>query len=211
MPGERAVAALPPRLAPWPGNQWVTKGADSCVRLPTLPQWNSGAMQRFPHQCVPRRWRRTAMVRKGSPVRVRQRALSETTLQRGFFIAGAARMTTSERFLARRGQAPPLTGSASPLAGPRSASRSHPGTDAVHAGRNLLRDRPRNADPARPRPLVRRRASPARALNRRCCPSTARGRGAPSTRGSRASLRWVHDRDTRGGELPNAFTGVGRK
>jgi hypothetical protein len=34
------------------------------------------------------------MVRKGSPVRVRQRA-SETALQRGFVVSGAAPVTTS--------------------------------------------------------------------------------------------------------------------
>jgi hypothetical protein len=49
---------------------------------------------------------RTSMVRKGSPVRVRQRA-SETALQRGFLLSGSAPLTPSGCFLARRGQAWP--------------------------------------------------------------------------------------------------------
>jgi hypothetical protein len=65
------------------------------------------------------------MVRKGSPVRVRQRA-SETALQRGFLVFGAAPLTPSELFRAGRGQAWPLAGAAPPLAGPRGASRSRP-------------------------------------------------------------------------------------
>jgi hypothetical protein len=44
------------------------------------------------------------MVRKGSPVRVRQRALGNA-LQHGVLVSGAARVTSSGRFPARSGQA----------------------------------------------------------------------------------------------------------
>jgi hypothetical protein len=63
-----------------------------------------------------------SMVRKGSTVRVRQRA-SQTALQSGFLLFGATPLTPSGPFRARRGQAWPLAGAAPSLARPRSGSR----------------------------------------------------------------------------------------
>jgi len=85
----------------------------------------------------------TAMVRKGSPVRVWQRA-SETALQRGFLISGAGRMTTSEQFRARRGQARPPAGAAPPLRDRGAPPALGQGTDAVPAGREALLQPPAN-------------------------------------------------------------------
>jgi hypothetical protein len=51
-------------------------------------RWDFGSRRRV------RRHGRTSMVRKGSPVRVRQRA-SETALQRGFLVSGPGQTTTS--------------------------------------------------------------------------------------------------------------------
>jgi hypothetical protein len=83
------------RRGPRPDTQWATERAEACGRLPasaecrlwpcagTLAHWAAGRDQ-------------SDMVRKGSPVRVRQRAL-ETALQRGFLDFRAAPVTTSRR------------------------------------------------------------------------------------------------------------------
>ena len=98
----------------------MQNAALDCPQLPTTISARTQAL------CPPG-WRcltcPAAMVRKGSPVRVRQRAL-KTALQRGFRLFGAAPLTPSEHFRARRGQAWPLAGAASSFAGPRSACRS---------------------------------------------------------------------------------------
>jgi hypothetical protein len=94
------------------GTQAVPEGAETCRRMREDAETgflrvsrDFGSLRRVPTHS------RTTMVRKGSPIRVRQRA-SETPLQRGFLVSRAARMTTSYRFLARRGQAWPLIGAA---------------------------------------------------------------------------------------------------
>jgi hypothetical protein len=108
------------------------------------------------------------MVRKGSPVRVRQRA-SETAVQRGFLILGAARMTTSERFLARSGQAWPWIGAAWPFARPRSTCCSRLKVPTRYTpGANVCRDRPANG-----RESVRRRSGRPRFASRRSGPEVA--------------------------------------
>jgi hypothetical protein len=102
-------------------------GADGCR------QDSLGLCSYFGSSQGARERRRIAMVRKGSTVRVRQRA-SETVLQRGFLCFGAARVTTSERFRARRGQPWPLH--ARCAAGLRLVGASRhwvEGTHAVHA------------------------------------------------------------------------------
>jgi hypothetical protein len=63
--------------------------------------------------------------RRRSPVaRPPQRALSRTALQPGCLVSGAARITTSERFRSKRGQAWRLACAARPSARPRSMSCS---------------------------------------------------------------------------------------
>jgi hypothetical protein len=87
-----------------PGNEWATEGAEPCCPL----RWSAepwfgricahiGACRGLP------RTRQTAMVRKGSPVRVRQRAL-RTLLQYGLLVSGAAPLTPSWWLRARRGR-----------------------------------------------------------------------------------------------------------
>jgi len=94
------------------GTHAVLEGAETCRCVRAYAETgflrisrHFGSLRRVPTHS------RSTMVRKGSPVRVRQRAL-KTALQRGLLVSGAARMTTSERFLARRGQAWPLIGAA---------------------------------------------------------------------------------------------------
>jgi hypothetical protein len=141
---QRGVLSPPPcRCAIRQGTHAVPEGAGACGFLPSVAGRRKRALSRhFGAQTRIATMSRTAMVRKGSPVRVRQRA-SETAPQRGFLVFGSARMTTSESFLARRGRAWPLIGAA-----PRScASRQR---------RVLNRRYPRGTRPAGPTVLAAR-------------------------------------------------------
>jgi hypothetical protein len=77
-----------------PGTQWVTQVPIVAGRCRLLLPGCWRLLQVFLLQALASAPGGTAMVRKGSPVRVRQRA-SETALQRGFFVSGAGRVTTS--------------------------------------------------------------------------------------------------------------------
>jgi hypothetical protein len=151
----RAAWRLPLRGAATPGRSWPRRARCARVRLRRRPARivSAAAISRYSRGtggcrtvrigaggCRPasaarcrhfgsaqdvHERRRTAMVRKGSPVRVRQRA-SEAALQSGFRLFGATPLTPSEPFRARRGQAWPLAGAVPPLAGPQSGSRSRP-------------------------------------------------------------------------------------
>jgi hypothetical protein len=89
----RARSDRPSHLCRWlcPGNEWATEGAERCCCL------RASAASRIRHLC--RRFgllqdiarpSRTAMVRKGSPVRVRQRALgNRATTRFSFFRSGS--------------------------------------------------------------------------------------------------------------------------
>ena len=72
-----------------PGTQWVTEGAESCPPLRASTGSSFRLLCRYfdPKHRSPRPTR-TAMVRKGSTVRVRQRAL-QIALQCGFLFLGA--------------------------------------------------------------------------------------------------------------------------
>ena len=101
-----------------------------------------GLFERLP------RHSRTAMVRKGSPVRVRQRA-SETVLQRGFLILGAARMTPSRR--SGRGRRSQQRGASlgvtppAPLRGTSPGGRSAPRAQHGYPVGNAWREARRSA------------------------------------------------------------------
>jgi hypothetical protein len=77
-----------------PGTQRVTVGAESCAALPTTVGHRFRAVQAIEPSARLSFDLRAAMVRKASPVRVRQRA-SQTVLQRGVLVFGASWVTTS--------------------------------------------------------------------------------------------------------------------
>ena len=125
-----------------PGTQWATAHAERCTFMRILKAADRDDLQGF------RAGARSSVCdpdchgkEEGSPVRVRQR-VSETALQRGFLVFGAARMTTSERSEregVKHGRWQAL----------RRRSRDRgarplqvQGTDAVHAGRSCWCDRP---------------------------------------------------------------------
>ena len=71
-----------------------TGGVEMCRSLRPAAAARCAAAQRFSRLEAASSDARTAMVRKGSPVRVRQRA-SETVLRRGSLVLGVDRVTTS--------------------------------------------------------------------------------------------------------------------
>ena len=148
-----------------PGNEWATEGAESCCRLRTSAEsWIRLLCRRFGLLPGTGRPVRTAMVRKGSPVRVRQRALRNRATTR----FSCFRRGSDDHFRALPGE----KGSGVAADGRCAAAcetAEHvlfpaQGTEAVHGRRHLWPSAPRSSaqrsTPAsQPRPRAGRAAS----------------------------------------------------